>query len=120
MKAEYFSLAKDVAAIYDLLREGMHIKGIDMGLISTQAWANISVGHLVWTICSAPKDVFFPNRSFTSKGSSGDQRDGTQKTPNPEAGQLRRTPGARGCSFFFRKNFKIRENGHFWIEKWSI
>ena len=56
---------------------------------------------------------FFPNRSFTSKGSSGDQRDGTQKTPNPVAGQLRRTPGGRGGTFDFRKNFKIRENGHF-------
>ena len=31
MKAEYFRLAKEVAAIYALLREGMHIKGVDMG-----------------------------------------------------------------------------------------
>jgi len=37
MKAEYFRLAKDVTAIYALLREGMHQKGIDMGLFSTQA-----------------------------------------------------------------------------------
>ncbi len=53
MKAEYFRLAKEVAAIYALLREGMHEKGVDMGLTSTQAWANTSVGQLVWTICSA-------------------------------------------------------------------
>ena len=59
------------------------------------------------------KTAFFPNRSFTSKGSSGDQRDGTQKTPNPVAGQVRRTPGGRGGPSDFRKNFKIRENGHF-------
>ena len=37
MRAEYFGLAKDVAAIYALSRDGMHIKGIDMGLIFTQA-----------------------------------------------------------------------------------
>jgi len=37
MKAEYFRLAKDVTAIYALFREGMHKKGIDMGLFSTQA-----------------------------------------------------------------------------------
>ena len=48
---------------------------------------------------------FFPNRSFTSKGSSGGQRDGTQKTPNPVAGQVRRTPGgARLPSRFSKKN----------------
>ena len=51
-------------------------------------------------ICKKP---FFPNRSFTSKGSSGDQRDGTQKTPNPVAGQLRRNPGGRGSPFFSKK-----------------
>ena len=63
---------------------------------------------------------FFPNRSFTSKGSSGGQRDGTQNPPNPVTGQVRRNPGGRGSCPDFRKNFKIRENGHFWIEKWSI
>ena len=36
-EAEYFRLAKDVAAIYALLREGMRIKVVDMGMISTQA-----------------------------------------------------------------------------------
>ncbi len=36
MKAEYFKLAKDVTAIYVLLWEGMHEKGTDMGVISTQ------------------------------------------------------------------------------------
>ena len=36
-----------VAAIYALLRKGMHIKGADMDLISTQARANLSGGHLI-------------------------------------------------------------------------
>ena len=49
------------------------------------------------------EQCFFPDTRFTSKGSSGDQRDGTQKTPNPEACQVRRTPGARGSPFFFEK-----------------
>ena len=65
MKADYFRLAKDVAAIYALLRERVHIKGVDMDLISTQACANLSVGHLVWTICSAPKD-FNKNAQHTT------------------------------------------------------
>ena len=40
-------LAKDVTAIYALLREGMHIKGVDMDVIYTQARTTISVGHLL-------------------------------------------------------------------------
>ena len=35
--ARAMRLAKDVAAIYALLQEGMHIKGVDRGLTSTQA-----------------------------------------------------------------------------------
>ena len=37
MKAEYFRLEKDVAAIHALVREGMHEKGVDMDLTSAQA-----------------------------------------------------------------------------------
>ena len=37
MKAEYLRLAKDVAAMYALLREGAHIKRFDLDLITTQA-----------------------------------------------------------------------------------
>ena len=37
LKAEYFGRALDAAAIHALLREGMHIKEIDMGLTSTRA-----------------------------------------------------------------------------------
>ena len=47
MKAEYFTLAKEVAAIYALLREGVHTNEVDMDVISTQARTTISVGHLL-------------------------------------------------------------------------
>ena len=49
-KAENCKRALDTAAIIDLLREEMHVKEIDIGLTSTRAWANVSVGHLMWTI----------------------------------------------------------------------
>ena len=49
-KAENCRRALDTAAIHDLLREEMHVKEIDIGLTSTRAWANVSVGHLIWTI----------------------------------------------------------------------
>ena len=53
-----FGQALDAAVIHSLLREGMHIKEIDLGLTSTRAHSghgcdpthacgNISVGHLV-------------------------------------------------------------------------
>ena len=38
------------------LRMWMRAKGVDMGVTSTQACANISIGHLVGQICSAPKN----------------------------------------------------------------
>ena len=49
---------------------------------------------------------FFPNRSFTSKGSSGGQEGGFQKTPNPVAGQVRRTPGGEVAVQIFEKTSK--------------
>ena len=54
--------------------------------------------------------TFFPNRSFTSKGSSGGQEGGLQKTPNPVAGQFRRTPRGEVALQILEKKFKIREN----------
>ena len=47
---------------------------------------------------------FFPNRSFTSKGSSGGQEGGLQKTPNPVAGQVGRTLGGEVAVQIFEKN----------------
>ena len=46
-KAEKFKRALDAAAIKLFLRKGMHVKEIDMGLTSTRASANVSVGHLM-------------------------------------------------------------------------
>ena len=49
-KAENCKRALYTTAIHNLLREEMHVKEIDIGLTSTRAWANVSVGHLIWTI----------------------------------------------------------------------
>ena len=49
------------------------------------------------------KSDYFPNRSFTSKGSSGGQEGGLQKIPNPVAGQVGRTPGGEVALQIFEK-----------------
>ena len=52
------------------------------------------------------KSLIFPNRSFTSKGSSGGQEGGLQKIPNPVAGQVGRTPGGEVAVQIFEKILK--------------
>ena len=37
VKAKHFGLAKEVAAMYALLLEGVHIRRVDLDFISTQA-----------------------------------------------------------------------------------
>ena len=47
MYAEKFALAKDVAGMYAYLRQGMHIKTVDMDVILRRDEQIFSVGHLV-------------------------------------------------------------------------
>ena len=75
MKADYFTQANEVAALYALLPEWY-------GLSSTQTQTNISVGPILWTMCSTPKD-YYKDAQHTKK----DEQHATIGSSHADAGQ---------------------------------